>query len=699
MIRNVLTRSLQLGRTCTPAVRSSAASAGFTASAGRSMHTIATTQRRALQRHTQKNLSRMLADHMGASFHVARYSTEADAHATGAAEKHSFQAETRELLDIVAHSLYTDKDVFIRELISNASDALEKLRHHQATGQEVLSPEEELAIHITVDEENKTLTIRDTGIGMTKGEVAQNLGTIAHSGSKNFVRQMKASAEAGDGKSSAIIGQFGVGFYSAFMVSDDVTVYTQSYTGGDASMWKSSGTGEYELAPAEGVTRGTTIVIKLKDDQEVFSTKAEVERVIKQYSNFVGYPIYVNGDKINTIQPLWTVDQSTITKEMHNDFYRFLAHAWDEPMFHFHFKTDSPIEIRSLFYFPTMHAEKFGLGRQEPGVNLYSRKVLIEGKSAHILPDWLRFVKGAVDSEDIPLNISRESMQDSSLIRKMNNALTKRIIKFLDEQAKKDAATYEKFFREFGDFLKEGVCTDFKHMGDIAKLLRFNTSSEEEKIISLDDYISRMTPEQTDIYYLAVPNRRHAIASPYYEAFKENGEEVLFLHQTIDDFVMNNLKEYKGRKLVSIESGIAPPTSAKKDETEEDKPKLDEVKASDLSQWLQGTLEARVASVKTTSRLRGSPAIITDHDSAAVRRMMQLVDANRGDALPKQNLEINPSHPIIMKLNDVKDSDPELAKKVAEQVFDNALVAAGLLDDSRSMLPRLNEILEAALKK
>lgn len=616
--------------------------------------------------------------------------------------KHTFQAETRKILDIVANSLYTDKEVFLREIVSNASDALEKARYLQNKDQGLLLDQEQpLQIKIYVNEKNNTLTIQDTGIGMTKDELILNLGTIARSGSKAFV---EASKNTPGEEALSIIGQFGVGFYSVFMVSDKVEVYSLSATkegGNQAHYWLSNGTGEYELSEADGVARGTKIIIHLKDSAKNFAIKHVVEGIIKKYSNFVGFPIMLNDAKVNTVAALWTLAKDAVTEEQHLEFYRYLANAYDTPFFNYHFRTDAPLDIKALFYFPERHMEKYGMGRSEPGVSLYCRKVLIQPKSKSILPEWLRFVKGVVDSEDLPLNISRENMQDSALLTKMNSVLTKKLIKFLADISKSNPEKYLKFWAEFGNFIREGVCSDFNHKGEIAQLLRYDTSLGEKTESSLDDYVARMPIDQKDIFYLCAPNRQFALNSPYFEQFNQEGIEVLFLYSHIDDFVMKNLEKYNKRKLVSIEAAnlTAKTPEAKSDKPEDAKAKEEASKNADtLVAFFQEALKDKVQSVKSTDRLSSSPAIVVDHESSAVRKMMKYVDASGSHDLPKQKLEINTKHPVILRLLTMKDSNPELAKLIAEQVFDNALISADILDNPRTMLARLNKILEHTTK-
>jgi len=491
-----------------------------------------------------------------------------------------------------------------------------------------------------------------------------------------------------------IIGQFGVGFYSCFMVSDKVEVFTLT---GDADKdvnawhWSSAGEGSFDLAKAEGVTRGTKIIVHLKESCKEFSTKHQVEGIVKKYSNFVGFPIHLNGERLNTVGAVWAKEPSSVTEEEHTGFYRHVANAYDSPTYRLHFRTDAPIDINALFYFPERHMEKYGMGRLDPGVALYSRKVLIEDQCKQLLPDWLRFVKGVVDSEDIPLNISRENMQDSALINRMRTVLTKKAIRHLASEAKKDSEKYHVWFTEFGNFMKEGVCTDFSNKNEIAKILRFDSSSAQDEFISLDEYVSRMPPSQKNIYYLNAPSRDVALVSPYYECFEKEGIEVLFLYSTIDDFVMKNLGKYNKRTLMSAESGAVDFL---------DKDKKEDVDQEPLLDFFTKALGDKVQSVKVTNRPINSPAIIVDHESSSYRKMLQYVNDSSAQAgaaqVAKQKLEINPEHNVCKKLISLKDSNPDMAHLIVEQVFDNALMAADILDKPQMMLDRLNKILEHA---
>ena len=607
---------------------------------------------------------------------------------TGSSQSMEFQAETKRLLSIVANSLYTDKEVFVRELVSNASDALEKRRYAALTGGGGGGEEagSKMEISITTNKDANTLTIADTGIGMSREELIDNLGTIARSGTKAFAQNLQEKGEA----AANVIGQFGVGFYAVFMVADEVTVYSRKHGSDVAHCWRSTGDGSYALSEATNVDPGTTIVIKLKSTETNFSQRFHIEQNIRKYSNFVGFPITVDGTRVNTLEALWTKSKNEVTVEQHADFYRYVAQAFDDPRYTLHFQADSPLSIRALFYVPQSHMEKWGMARQDRGVHLYSRKVLIQSRCETLLPEWMRFLKGVVDSEDLPLNISRETMQDSLLMRKLSTVLAKRVVKFLQERAKIDQAAFISFYQEFGQYLKEGVYTDFDNKHEIAKLLRFESSrGTPGELISLDDYVGRMKPEQGDeIFWLLAPSRDSALSSAYMESFKAKGVEVLLLYSTVDEFVMTNLMQYSGKSLISAEAAKL----AVEDSSASGAAKLSVEEAKGLQEWMTKAVDG-VKEVKLSSRLVDSPAIVVGHESASMRRMMTMVESGRAPALPPQTLEINGGHPIIVALAAARKAEPEMASKVASQLFANALIAAGLLDDPRTMLPNVNALL------
>jgi len=615
----------------------------------------------------------------------------------GESQSREFQAETRKLLDIVAKSLYTDKEVFVRELVSNSSDALEKARQLQTTGTQLEDPDLPFEIKIYADRTTKTLIIQDSGIGMSEEELINNLGNIGHSGSLDFVNKAKAEGKSSDD----IIGQFGVGFYSVFMVSSNVTVYSKSATAGSVGYcWTSDGAGRYNIAEAEGVTRGTKIVLDLTEANIEFSIRDAIERILKKYSNFVGFPILLNGKQINTVKPLWTMSKSQISTEEHKEFYRFVSGAFDDPMLHLHYSTDSPINIRSLFYVGQHHMEKFGMGKLEPAVQLFSRKVMIQSKSK-VLPDWLRFVSGVIDSEDIPLNLSREHFQDSALIKRIGAVCARRLIKFFLDEQKRDIVQYQKFYNEFGNFIKEGMCTDNANKDDLCKLILFESSTQEDKsFVTLEEYEKRMKPEQKEIFYLCVPNREMSNSSPYMESFREEGVEVLLCFNNLDEFVLAQVHDYKGRNFISVSTNQGSEALAKL--TKKDKSNkagdMNEQTQKEYLEWFSDSLIGRASGVKASTRLADSPALIADSGAVAYRKMMRMVSPESHASQPQlYDLEVNLAHPIIQKLNEIRETDKDLAKLVVDQVYDDALVAAGLMDDARLMVPRMNKILAKAL--
>ena len=609
-------------------------------------------------------------------------------------ETHHFQAEIQQLLDIVIHSLYTDKEIFIRELISNGADACEKLRFSQSAGKPVLQSEIAPSIAITTDDKAGTITITDTGLGMAHAELVENLGTIAHSGTKAFLKQLAEDKKADVG----LIGQFGVGFYSAFMVAKKVTVLSRSFVPEEQGwQWTSEGMGGYEVTPAADLPRGTKITLELKDDAEDFSKESTVEHIIQRYSSFVPFPIELNTKRLNTVQAIWARNKNEIKDTEYNEFYTFIGHDHDAPQYRLHFSADAPLAIQALLFVPSRNFETLGMGRIDSEVNLYCRKVLIQAKAKGLFPEWLRFLKGVVDSEDLPLNISRETMQDTSLMQKLNKVLTTRFLKFLDEQSAKDATAYDKFYHEYQRFLKEGVVTDFTHKEALGKLLRYESSTlDAGKLTSLADYVGRMPSDQKEIYCLLAANRAAAEASPYFEVFKERKWEVLFLYDAWDEFVIEHLHTFDGKNLKLAEKADLNLSAKKEGAMSEEASKL-------LTQWLKETLGDKVNEVRVSQRLVDSPAVVVDSDkfmTASMRRMMKAMKQDGPDLPPaKQDFEINPAHPIMTRLDAMRQKDAALAGSVAEQILDNARVAAGLLEDPRAMLKRLDSLLEKVLTK
>ena len=606
-------------------------------------------------------------------------------------QKHEFQAEVKQVLNIVINSLYKDKEIFIRELVSNASDALEKLRYVQLTEKDIFDDNLPLEISISTDDVANTITIKDFGVGMTRQELIENLGTIAHSGSKAFLEAVQKGADVGDN----LIGQFGVGFYSVFMVAKSVKVYTHHWEkDGEHLVWTSDGSGTYELETSSGQRRGSKIEIQLKDEAKEFSKAEHVKQILSHYSNFVQFPINLNGERINTVQAIWMRNRNEIKDAEYAEFYKFQAKAFDEPFYKLHFSSDAPLTINSLLFVPTENQERWGFIRLEPGVSLYCRKILIDSSPKGLLPEWLRFVRGVIDSADLPLNISRETMQDSSLVQKINDVITKRFLKFLEEEAKERKEKYEEFYNKFGLFLKEGIVTDINYREQLSKLLRFESSQlEKGKLSSFSEYVLRMKEDQKEIYYLNAPTRESSELGPHLEYFRARDFEVLFLYDPIDDFVMSNLREFEGKKLISADSAEVTIGDITKDLKE--KP-LDKEVENKLCEWLKETLGERVHEVSVSKRLVDSPVIALNADKFMSPGMKRIMRAMRQEVKEgyRVNLEINSRHNLIKNLSDLKDRDPDLAKLVAEQLFDNALITAGFLDDPRAMVNRVYKILE-----
>uniref|UniRef100_A0A672LQI7 Heat shock protein 75 kDa, mitochondrial-like n=1 Tax=Sinocyclocheilus grahami TaxID=75366 RepID=A0A672LQI7_SINGR len=583
----------------------------------------------------------------------------------GSYSKHEFQAETKKLLDIVARSLYSEKEVFIRELISNSSDALEKLRHKMITAGGETAPME---IHLQTDAATGTFTIQDTGVGMNKEELVANLGTIARSGSKAFLDALQNQAEA----SSSIIGQFGVGFYSAFMVADKVDVYSQSAEpGAPGYKWSSDGSGVFEIAEASGVRQGTKIVLHFKDDCKEFSSEDRVKEVVTKYSNFVSFPIFLNGRRLNTLQ----VQHVSHVINPNDSSCFAMMHNWC---------------VNVCEQKPSMFDVSREMGSS---VALYSRKVLIQTKATDILPKWLRFLRGVVDSEDIPLNLSRELLQESALIRKLRDVLQQRVIRFLLDQSKKDPEKYARFFDDYGLFMREGIVTTAEQSvkEDIAKLLRFESSAlPAGQQTSLMEYASRMKAGTRNIYYLCAPNRHLAEHSPYFEAMKQKDMEVLFCFEQFDELTLLHLREFDRKKLISAETDIVV-DHYKEEKFQDSKPaseRLTDQQAEDLMAWMRNALVQRVTNIKVTTCTCKKTQL---HSHS----LLLLASKNYTDL----TIPVSTVHDLIKKLHALKDSNPELAQLLLEQIYDNAMITAGLNEDPRPMISRLNQLLTQALEK
>ena len=609
---------------------------------------------------------------------------------------HQFQTEVRQLLDIVIHAFYSDREVFVRELVSNASDALEKLRLKQLTGAEIADPQSELRITISADEENHTLTIADTGIGMTREEVVEYLGTIAHSGTKKFLEGMKESQSG----PQDLIGQFGVGFYSAFMAATEVEVTTRSWQpDAEPVKWISDGQEGYtlEAAPAD-TPRGTSILIHLKDDAHNFAQENTLRYIVGKYSNFVGFPIDFNGEHLNTVQAIWMKNKKDVSNEEYEEFFKFIGHTDSAPLTWMHFSADAPIVLNSVLFVPEESPEAFGFGRCEPNVSLYCHKVLIDSKPEKLLPEWLRFLTGVVDSEDLPLNISREMLQDNSLLRRISGIITKRFIKHLESMAKDDVEKYEKFWLQFSRFIKEGVVTSWEHKDALAKLLRFeSTFTEPGKLTSFADYISRMKENQKDIYVLYGASRAQLEHSPYLDALSARGFEVCFFTDGGDQFVIESINKVDDKEVKSIDRANLelPPL-----ENEENTPGLSEEEGNKLTDWVSATFAENFSKVSISNRVTSAPAIALqgEHDvSPEVKAYLKAM----GQPVPETHPEIafNPHSPIVQKLATLHTEDEELATLLAGQIIDTALLRAGMLEDPSKLADNSQALLEKLLNK
>jgi len=609
----------------------------------------------------------------------------------------AFRAEIRQLLNILIHSLYTDREIFLRELISNASDALNRLQFVMLTDRDVRDPDAELAIHITGDPEARTLTISDSGDGMTREEMIENLGTIAHSGAATFLQNLQEGQKLSD-----LIGQFGVGFYSVFMVADEVQVTSLSRRP-DATAWTwiAAGDDSYTIAPAEKTDRGTTIVIKLKEEAKEFSESYRLRDVIHKHSDFVSFPIYLGEDAepVNQRAALWRQPASEITDEAANDFYKQLTLDFDTPLARAHLNTDAPVQIYALLFVPAKSERGMFSSRKDHGLKLYSRKVLIQEYAKDLLPNYLRFVEGVVDSEDLPLNVSRETVHANKVMERIKNAVTHKLIDTLKELAAKDKEKFEAFWKVYSNFIKEGMATDPTARERLTPLLRFYSSRAggDQELTSLSDYAGRMKPEQRTIYYLLGDDVRSAAHSPHLDYFRQQQLEVLYLVDPLDSFMLPSLQTYEGYPLKNVDDptlDLPKPAAPEVDAVPQ--PEFDALLARFKEQ-----LGERITDVRATDRLVDSairlvaPADARDHEMDRVRRMLE-----KDYTVPKKVVEINRQHPLVVNLaNRIKagDSD-ELVNSVIEQLFESALLVEGLLPNPADMVGRIQKLMEAATK-
>ena len=621
----------------------------------------------------------------------------------------NFQTEAKQLLQLMIHSLYSNREIFLRELISNASDAIDKLRFLSIEDQSLLGDDSEFHIDISFDADAKTLTIFDNGIGMNRDEVIAHLGTIAKSGTAEFLSNL-----TGDQKSdSQLIGQFGVGFYSAFMVADKVEVCTLSAQGGDGVRWQSTGEDAYSLEAVEGLARGTQVILHLKEDALDFAEDFRLRNIVVRYSDHIGVPVRMlsqpapaeEGEEapaaefeaVNSAQALWTRSRSEVEDAEYQEFYKHISHDFEEPLAWSHNRVEGKFEYTSLVYVPKR--APFDLYNREvpKGLKLYVQRVFIMDDAEQFLPLYLRFVKGVIDSNDLPLNVSREILQQDDRVTSIRNAVTKRVLSMLEDMAKKDPEQYQLFWDEFGEVLKEGAGEDFANRAALTKLLRFASTHESaesgKKVVGLEQYLERKVEGQDTIYYICAEAYETASRSPHLEIFKERGVEVLVLFDRIDEWLMSSLTEYEGTKFVDVMRGdvTLPGEEAAKDGDDEAKDKDED--EHPLVERIAIVVGEKVKGVRPSKRLTGSPACLVLSEDAMGIQMRRIMEAS-GQSMPESKpfFEFNPNHPLVERLENEVDED-----RFAELVgvlFDQASLAeGGSLQDPAGYVERLNRLL------
>ena len=614
---------------------------------------------------------------------------------TPKAETYEFQTEVKQLLNIIINSLYSNKEIFLRELISNASDAIDKASFQAQTDPDILGDDTEFKIKLAADKENKTLTVSDNGLGMTKDEVKENLGTIAKSGTAAFLEALEKSRKEA-ALTPELIGQFGVGFYSAFIVADKVTVVTRAAGEQSATRWESAGDGSYTIEETDKPGRGTDVILHLSPkvlEDEDFTEEWTIRRIVKRHSDFVRYPVVMDvereepetdadgnpvedGEKkkvvreetLNSMKAIWAKNKNEITDEEYNDFYSHICHDWNPPLDRMHIKLEGMTEYTALLYIPSQAPFDLFSPERQHGVQLYSRRVFIMENCRELLPEYLRFIRGVVDAPDLNLNISRELLQQDALVRNIRKNLVKKILEKLENM---DDDTFEKFYNEFGAVLKEGVYSDFENRDRLTKLIRYKTTKSEDKWRSLTEYVNDMKSDQNHIYYITGDNLSAMLNSPHLEALKEKDYEVLLMTDPVDEFVVQTLTEFEGKTLQSAEKG-----DLDIDETDE---KQSETYA-DLFNKIQGHLDEKVKSVKPSSHLKNSVSCLSGDAYDMSAYMEKLLKAS-GQTVPqsKRILELNTSHPVMEKIRQIHENSPddESLKDYSHLLYDLAVIAEG----------------------
>lgn len=614
------------------------------------------------------------------------------------AEKHEFQSEVKQLLNILVYSLYQHKEVFLRELISNSVDALNKVQFESLTNSDIEDKDLDFKIEISIDKDKKKLVIEDTGIGMTKQELIDNIGTIAHSGTLDFVKKV---TESNSGDKMDLIGQFGVGFYSSFMVAEEISVHTKHFLKGSKGLlWTSTGGNDYTIEEKGKKTRGTRIELSIKDDENEFLEKHRIKTIINQHSKFVPFPIYLDGEKIESVEAIWTQPKSSLEEKDYNDFYKFFQNANEDPETYLHLSSDAPVQFNTILYIPNSNPEIYGWIKTDPGIDLYSRKVLIQKGSRDLLPEYFRFIKGVVDSEDIPLNISRETIQSNVRIAKIKKFIMKKIFEHFKQLKEKDLEKYLKLWKNFQRNFKEGVPNEYEYREQLSELLLFHSSkTPKEEYTDLNQYVERMPKDQFEIYY-AIGNDYDSIErNPALEAFKKKDLEVLYFVDPMDGWTIDHLQTYKGKMFRPVEAADIKLDDDDKEKKEDEK----EVKAAEnLVTYLKTTYGDKLEDVRVSKRLVDSPCILVNSPNAPsiqLERMMRL--QNQKADFSKKILEINPKHSLIKEMARIQKAKPdsEALKTLAQQLLDNMILREGVLEDIESIVPRIHDIMLQAAKK
>ena len=620
--------------------------------------------------------------------------------ATPDTQQFSFQTEIRQLLHLLSHSLYQHKEIAIRELISNASDALNKLRFARLSGES--SGDDELEIVLEGFKDERVLEIRDNGIGMTRDELIQNLGTIAHSGSLAWLGKIPADAK-GD---LSLIGQFGVGFYSAFMLADRVEVVSRSHSEHQTWKWESDGTGNYSISPVDEAPRGTRIRLHLKDDAEKsfddFLLPWKLKSIVRQYSTFVPFPIRVDSEQVNTQRPIWVEPKGQVTGEQYTEFYRYLSHRQDEPLWNLHLSSDTPLQLHAVLFCPSENFEKLGFGRIEHGMHLCAKRILVQDNNQKLVPEYLRFLYGLVDSADLPLNVSRETLQDSQIIPRIARVLTKKVLDHLAELADSNREKYAQFYAEFGPILRTGVATDWDNRERIAKLLRYASTSSDGKPVSFEEYKARMPEGQKQIYFLGGPDKAALASNPHLELYRQRSIEVLLLTDPVDEWVLSQLETYADLPIVSIDSAAAEPPERPDAETPPSAPAVEGQELESLLGLFREALGDKVAEVNVSNRLTTSPCCLVNPKGAMPPQLQMLLRSTRDDfEVAKRLFEVNPKSPFIGKLARLAshDGQRDFVKECARQLYAGALLREGLAPEVQDTAERMQRFMEELADK